>query len=185
MQVDFSVELGADDPVLDVPWAAPQGGLRYYDLKAQPELLLEIEEAMREPAMGEFLTTTNSPLSCLQTVKCDVWPSQEINPEEEIYGAACKFGSYVDLIFADEAPRFSFARHEALAARLTTLLKKVPEIAAAVEFIVRRCYYAEREGFYITCYCFGYGADEPAAHKQWTIALKLVENAIMQLSREG
>ncbi len=184
MQVDWSVELGAGDPVLEVPWSAHDGNQRYYDLRRRPELLLEIEETRREPALGEFLRAVNTPASCVVTAKCDAWASREITLEEEIYRAACKFGSYADLIFADEEPRLSFARHEALAQRLTALLMKVPEIAASAEFIVRRAYFDGREGFYVTCYCFGYGDDETAAHKQWSIALKLVENAILQLSAE-
>ncbi len=31
------VELGADDETLELPWAADDGGPRYYDLKRQPE----------------------------------------------------------------------------------------------------------------------------------------------------
>ncbi len=184
MQVDWSVELGHDDPALEVPWATADGSVRYYDLRAQPELLLEVEEARREPPLGEFLAALNSPASSFATAKCDTWTSRDITPEEELFGAACKFGSYVDLIVAQGAPRSSFDRHEALVKRLTALLKKAPEIAAAVEFIVRRCYFDTREGFYVTFYCFGYGDDEPQAHQRWTIAMKLVENAMLQVSAE-
>ena len=56
----------------------------------------------------------------------------------------------------------------------------------AAEFLVRRCHYREKEethdGFYITFYLFGYGEDEPQAQQRWAIALKLVENAIRQIS---
>ena len=36
MQADFAVELGRDDETLEVPWAAPDGRLRYHDLKRDP-----------------------------------------------------------------------------------------------------------------------------------------------------
>jgi hypothetical protein len=39
-----------------------------------------------------------------------------------------------------------------------------------------------KDGFYITCYLFGYGDDEPQARQRWAIGLKLVENAIRQIS---
>ena len=87
MEADFAVELGADDETLELPWAADDGGPRYYDLKRQPELLLNIEEASRVPELGEFLAAMNSPASILETAKCDAWSSTEINPEEEIFGA--------------------------------------------------------------------------------------------------
>ena len=45
MEADFAVELGAEDETLELPWAA-EGGPRYFDLKRQPELLLEIDEAL-------------------------------------------------------------------------------------------------------------------------------------------
>ena len=185
MQVDFEVELGAEDDTLELPWAAGDGGPRYFDLKRQPELLFEVEEAQRVPALREFLAAINSPGGFLETAKCDAWSSTEITPEEEIFGAACKFGSYVDLLFSDSDSRFSFPQHEQLARLVTQLLKRVPEIPAAAELIIRRCFYhlgdAVRDGFYITLYLFGYGDDEPEARQRWAIALKLGENAIRQV----
>ena len=185
MEADFAVELGADDETLELPWAAADGGPRYYDLKRQPELLLKVEEARRTPELGEFLAVTNSPGGILETAKCDTWPSTEISPEEEIFGAAHKFCSYVDLLFSQEASRCSFAEHEQFAKRITQLLKRVPEIPAAAELLVRRCFYRaggdSREGFYITFYLFGYGDDEAQARQRWAIALKLAENAIRQV----
>jgi hypothetical protein len=185
VQADFAVELAADDETLELPWAA-EGGPRYYDLKRRPELLLNIEEARRIPELGEFLAAVNSPASNLETAKCDTWFATEMNLEDEIFGAACKFGSYVDLLFVDQPAHFSFLAHEQWAKRITELLKRVPEIPAAAEFLVRRCFYHEdnqtRDGFYITFYLFGYGDDEPQARQRWGIALKLVENAIRQMS---
>ena len=186
MQVDFAVELGPDDETLEMPWAAEAGGPRYYDLKRHPELLLNIEEARRVPELGEFLSVVNAEESILETAKCDTWTSTQMNPEEEIFGCTHKFGSYVDLLFSDGPARFSFSEHEQLVKRLTELLKRVPEIPAAAEFLIRRCYYHRdkeiREGFYITFYLFGYGDDETQSRQRWAIGLKLVENAIRQLS---
>jgi hypothetical protein len=186
VQADFAVELGADDETLQMPWAAAPGGPRYYDLKRHPELLLEVEEAQRAPELAEFLSKVNSAASPLETAKCDAWLSSEINPEEEIHEATHKFASYVDLLFSDLRFRFSFSEHEQLATRLTQLLKRAPEIPAAAEFLIRRCYYhgeeKTRDGFYITFYLFGFGDDEPQSRERWTTALKLVQHAIRQLS---
>ncbi len=128
------------------------------------------------------------PASILETAKCDAWSSTEINPEEEIFGAAVKFGSYIDLLFTQESSRSSFEEHEQFAKRVTQLLKRVPEIPAAAELLIRRCFYhvedEVQEGFYITFYLFGYGDEESQARQRWAIALKLVENAIRQASIE-
>ncbi len=189
MEAHFAVELGAGDQTLEFPWAAADGSLRYYDLKRQPKLLLEIEEAQRELELGEFLAALNAPSSILETAKCDAWASTEISVEEEIFGAACKFGSYVDWLFSQEGSRFSFAAHEHLARRVTQLLKRVPEIPAAAELMIRRCFYHSgngvQDGFYVTFYLFGYGDDESQARQHWAIALKLVENALRQVSAEA
>jgi len=185
VQADFAVELGAEDDTLELPWAAPDGGPRYFDLKREPELLFEVEEAQRLPALREFLAAINSPGGFLETAKCDAWSSTEINPEEEIFGAACKFGSYVDLLFSDSDSRLAFAEHEQLARQVYQLLKRVPEIPAASELIIRRCFYhlgdAVRDGFHVTLYLFGYGDDDVQARQHWAIALKLVENALRQV----
>jgi len=185
VQADFAVELGADDETLELPWAAEGGGPRYYDLKRHPELLLNLEEARSVQELSEFLCAVNATAGVLETAKCDLWSSTEMNPEEEIFGAAHKFGSYVDLLFSDAISRFSFAQHEQLAKRLTQLLQRVPEIPAAAEFLIRRCYYRDeeiRDGFYITFYLFGYGDDEIQSRQRWAVGLKLVQNAIRQLS---
>jgi len=186
VQADFAVELGKEDETLEMPWAGTSDGPRYCDLKRHPELLGKIEEAQRFGELGEFLAAINSKASAVETAKCDAWASTEINPEEEIFGVACKFVSYVDVLFATEPARFSFADHENWAKRLTELLKKAPEIPAAAEFLIRRCYYhladGMRDGFYLTFYLFGYGGDEVQARQRWAIGLKLVENAIRQVS---
>lgn len=186
MQADFEVELGSDDETLELPWAAPDGGPRYYDLKRSPQSLLQVEEAQRTRELGEFLAAVNSAAGILETAKCDVWFTGEMNVDDEIFGAAGKFGGYVDLLFSDPVARFSFVEHERIARRLVALLGRVPEIPAAAQFLIRRCFYREaassRDGFYITFYLFGYGDDETQARQRWAIALKLTENAIRQLS---
>jgi hypothetical protein len=186
VEVDYAIELGHDDETLEIPWAAPDGGRRYFNLKREPQALTRLEEAVRIAELRDFLTAVNSPMSILESAKCDAWGTTEINSEEETFGAPWKFGSYVDLLFTDPSARFSFEDHENLLEELTALLKRVPTIPASAEFLLRRCYYHEgeniREGFYVTLYLFGYGQDETKARQQWAITLKLVSNAVTQLS---
>ena len=185
MDAEVTVELGAEDPTLAIPWAADSGA-RFYDLRLQPELLLYVDEAARYPELGEFLAGVNSPHSALRSAKCDAWFTTELSEAEAIYGAAGKFGSYVDLLFADQR-WLDFAACERFASRLAELLGHVPPISAAVETILRRCHVESagevEEGFYFTVYVFGYGDEAKEARLHWGIALKLVENAILQLSR--
>jgi hypothetical protein len=186
MDADFSIELGREDPVLDFPWTDPAGKLAYFDLKRQPELIAKVEEAEKFAELAEFLRRVNSARSVVESAKCDVWATEELSAEEEIFNASHKFASYVDLVFSDIEQRRSLPFHEGFARRLTELLRRAPEIGAAVEVCVRRCFFGEAgempEGFYFTLYINGYGNDASAARKNWAIGVKLVETAIVQLS---
>ena len=140
MHADFSVELGRDDAALEFPWSSADPAVRFYDLKKHPELLQQIPEAVAYPELGAFMARINAAGFPLATAKCDAWRSREVAKEEEIYGDR-KFVSYIDLVFEDEAARCSFEKHEAFAKNLCSLLNQTPEIPAAVEVVIRRCYY--------------------------------------------
>ena len=192
MQADYSVELGAEDPTLSVPWVSPDGAQRYFDLRRQPDLLLYVEEAIRYPELGEFLTHVNSERSQIQSAKCDAWFTTELNEEEQIYGAAGKFGSYADLFFIAPEERSSFAVHEEFATQLTALLRRAPELPSSVEIMIRRAYFGidvedatdSKEGCYFTLYVFGYGDEEEEARRHWAVSVNLVKNALFQLARQ-
>jgi hypothetical protein len=196
MDTDFSIELGHDDPVLDFPWTDPSAQVAYYDLKRHPELIANLDEALKFPELAAFLRSVNSTRSVFESAKCDAWTTGELQAEEESFDAAHfdaahkdaaqKFSSYVDLVCSNPEQRRSFDFHEGFARKLTDLLKRAPEMPASVEVCVRRCFLAETqpvlEGFYFTIYVNGYGADELAAQTNWAIGLQLAGNAILQLS---
>lgn len=194
MDAEYSVELGAEDDVLEFPWAAPEHNLRYFDLKHEPDLLLYVSEATEYQELGRYLATVNSPASALLTAKCDVWTEDDLSEAEAIHDAKVKLACYVDHLFdgseaSGESPRFSFERHEHFAQRIAELLDRVPSISAAIEVIVRRCYYHSAEGdmragYYWTIYVSGYGEDAVEARKRWAIALDLLQNVVLQLSAE-
>ena len=198
MHADWSVELGREDEALEFPWPSTRISddadvPRYYDLKRHPELLLNVTEAYHPVEMGEFLTSVNSSSSTFESAKCDNWFTEELSEEEEIFGAACKAAAYVDLIYTDVSARFDQEAHQQLAQRMCKLLSLVPEISASVQFALRRCYFHHDDdvtkdsdpGFYLTVYISGYGDDAPEAWQRWGIALKLVENALLQLSAQA
>lgn len=184
MLAEWSVELGADDPRLEIPWSSDDGQLRFLDIKNRPELLLEVREAAFYPELGEFLSWANSPDSPLESAKCDAWASRQIEAEEEVFGEPCKFGSYVDLLFSTLEKRAQFADHERFVKEMAKLLRHAPEMSSMAEFVVRRCHdqriQANQDCYYITFYLLGYGEDEQQARKRWSIALKMVQHAIIQ-----
>src|SRR5262249_11932904 len=100
------------------------------------------------------------------------------------------FISYIDLVFAADEPRLSLEKHEALAKSLCALLQRAPEMAAAIELVIRRCYYHPDKnphestgGFCITAYATCFGEDEAEARKRWSIALTLLQHALVQATR--
>jgi len=190
VQAEYDVELGRDDPALELPWSSEDGTVRYYDVKGHPELVPQIAEADAFPELGAFLKRVNAVGFPLQTAKCDVWYSREISVEEEIFGAACKLVSYVDLVFTADDARLSFEKHEELAQGLCQLLQRAPEIAATVAFVIRRCYYHDSKndpdestsGFCITAYVSGFADSQDETRPRWAIALTLLQNALVQVA---
>lgn len=187
MQAGWSVELGHDDPTLAIPWSSQDGRLRYYNLKQQPELLLNIVETYENRELAEFLAEVNSSRSAFQTAKCSVWTSDLMEIDDEVFAAQRKCCSYVDVVICDQRMQRDFAKNETLLQQISSLLGRVPEIPAAAEFIMRRCYFDPGKphaahGFYFTFYLSGYGDDEQTARQRWAIALKVVQNALLQIS---
>jgi hypothetical protein len=195
MQADWAVELGPDDEVLEFPWASTDGTLHYLDIKSDPSLIYEMEEALDCDPLREFLAALNAPHSALLTAKCDTWSSDELTHEEDVFQAAVKFGSYVDVLFAAAELRFCFEEHESLAKQAAELLERAPEISAAAELLVRRCYFRDqpsfggnghepdpRGGYYITVYLFGYGDDDEDARNRWGVGMNLTQNALLQIT---
>jgi len=189
MDADFSIELGRDDPALDFPWADPDGRVAYYDLKRNPNNLALVVETQELSELADLLRSVNSAASIFESAKCDAWSTSELTAEDEIFGAALKSVSYVDLVFTDPEQRTSFAQHEHFAKRLVELLRRAPEIPAIIEICVRRCFFTENsdtiDGYYFTVYVSGYGDDQTRARQNWGIALKLTGNAMLQLSATG
>jgi len=189
VDADWSVELAADDPALEFPWESPDGSQGYVDLLAYPERLSKIPEATRYPELAEFLLALNAPSSTWLTAKCDVWLEDELGEAEDIYDAALKMCSYVDLISRDEAARFSFEQHEQWVKSLARRLSDSNDRPIACEFIVRRCWYhydspaddGPAPGFYMTLYLFGYGNDDVQARSRWAEGLQRVTSVLTAL----
>jgi len=107
-------------------------------------LVQQLPEAQAYPELASFLSRINAPGFSLTTAKCDAWSTSEVTPEEESFGD-CKFVSYIDLVFVDQEDRCSFEKHEVFVRELCGLLSHAPEIPAAVELVIRHCYYHQEE----------------------------------------
>jgi hypothetical protein len=179
MEADWSVALGADDPVIFVPWAASAEdvrGCRFHDLRLDPGLIDEIEEARSRPGLRAALLLLNDGASHLWTAKCDAWTSSvdegaepydryemDAEPGDTLFGA----GSYVDLLPRDGALFSSFERQERWIRRVTERLRCAPGHAARVELVLRRAEVDSVPGFAVTWFVEGCGATAERATEAW------------------
>lgn len=187
MHVEFCVELEDRADRLDIPWASPdETSNRYYDLKAQPELLDEIAEARANPALKQFLLTLNAPDTMFATAKCHTWSTQEFSAAERSShpASSAKFASYVDVVFSHPAFNFQREHYEQLARRISPRLSSNPAPARA-ELCLRHCYYHAQQawGYYLTIFLYGYGSDAAAAERNWAAALGALGDTLVHLSR--
>jgi hypothetical protein len=180
MDAGFSVELSEDDPTLAVPWRSPEGAITYMDLKQYPELMDGLSEVRKFPELGAFLRTLNAPDSPFETAKCDAWFDTLMDVDDEPFEAAMKCSCYVDLFLSGERKRTKFAEQEASARMVAQRLRETNDVAARVEIILRRAYFADWTGFYWTVYVFGYGDGVDSASSSWQSALRLLQTALLE-----
>ena len=184
MLAEWSVECGADDPVLVVPWNDPAGTTRFVDLRENPYDLEYIVEAEQHPALLQALRALNANRSPVFTAKCDAWQMDEderaaLRVDLNLPGdeAPCGFASYVDLIWRERAIFVSFHQQEQRLVRLTRLLQPVETGYAAADCVVRPAMIdliGPQEGFAVSLYIRALGTDAAHAYEQWAAALEAV-----------
>jgi hypothetical protein len=191
MEADWSVALGADDPVIRVPWAASEAAgakPRFVDLHSNRRLINEIEEARTSPVLRFALLRLNAAASPLWTAKCDTWNSSaeegaepfdpremDAAPEETAFGA----GSYIDLLARDTALFLSFDRHERWIRAVTDSLRRIAAPSARIELVLRHAEVHAAAGFAVTWFVEGCGSTLEGAGKSWSDALQLALDVIM------
>ena len=191
MRAEWSAECGADDPVLVVPWHAPEGAtpVRFIDLRENPYDLDQIPEAEAHPPLMQALRALNAPRSPVFTAKCDAWcmdadelagTLDELDREEE--ETAFGFLSYVDLLWRERSLFLSFHQSEQRVLRLCRLLEPLDHPYAAVDCVLRPAVVdlpgpAEgppqraQEGFAVSLYVKALGTDAAHAYEHWSRAL--------------
>jgi hypothetical protein len=179
---EWTVECGADDPVLVVPWSDPNDPTRHFvDLRENPYDLDWIEEASQHPALLHALRALNAPRSPVFTAKCDVWrmTAEELEPlrfELDVLPEDAPVGiaSYIDLVWRERSIFVSFHQHEQLLHRLTRLAAPLDHSYAVIECTLRPALVdltGPQEGFAISLYVKAVGHDDAAAEERWGAAL--------------
>ena len=190
MEADWSVALASSDPVITVPWAASgdEPECRFVDLRIDPDLIDEIEEAGGKPVLRSGLLLLNGVASQLWTAKCDAWTSSpehgddpfdpyemDAEPGETDFGA----GSYIDLLPRDFESPGCFDKQEQWLRAVTERLRAIPVSSARVELVLRRAEVDGVPGFGVTWFVEGCGATAQRADHRWTQAFDAALAVIM------
>ena len=191
MFAEWTVECGADDPVLVVPWSAspddpesPQLGRHFIDLRENPYDLDQIPEAERHPALLQTLRALNAGRSPVFTAKCDAWEMDSGEIESihmdlllEATDLSHGFSSYVDVLWRERTLFVSLHQHEQLLHRLMRHVEPLDLPYAALECTLRAAMVdlaGPQEGFALTLYVKALGADAADAYRNWSEALAAV-----------
>ncbi len=173
MEADWSVELGAGLPTIDVPWS----GFADLSLLAPEEIASRVSEAAASAPLAEALARLNAAGSPVLTSKCDIWHLDPAEIDRHDFDAApdraaCGEASYVDILARDPQVFGSFTLHELWVRNLARALSPLSVTQARAEVVVRAARLDRRAGFAITLYAFGCGADATDARRSWIGALE-------------
>ena len=180
MIADWSVEAGADDPSIDVPW---EGWTNLFWDKSnaalpwQEALALTLPEVQQYPELLSVLYLLNSMNHFTSKVDVFAVTPEEVNPE---FAEACPpaaqvgLGSYVDVVNARPGSFLRFEEFEAIARGTTSRLAQVSETEGFAEIIIRPASLGGRAAFGWTLYAFGFGADAAEARSTWQRACVLL-----------
>jgi hypothetical protein len=182
MLCEWTVECGADDPVLVVPWSDPDDPTRHFiDLRENPDDLDWLEEPSQHPSLLHALRALNAARSPVFTAKCDVWKMSEeeletlrheldLIPEDAPAGLI----SYIDLLWRERSVFVSFHQHEQLLHRITRLAAPLEHPYAMLECVLRPALLdltTPQEGFAVSLYVKALGYEVQAAEERWGSAL--------------
>ena len=199
MHATWAISLGADSPVLTVPWQDATGRVEYVDLRARPDRIEDIPEARENPPLAKVLERLNAPGSPWATAKCDRWPLDDEDLEAASFdlalarsrsSAQAGIGSYIDFYHRDAAEFASLEHHRALVQRLTrsaeglagdpvSSVQRGVQPAAMLELTLRRCIAEGSEGYAITAFLYAIGEDEARAQTNWAAALATLTHILL------
>jgi len=201
MYAEWSAECAAEDPVLEVPWAASRDAgvdCGFVDLRAEPSAIETIPEAEAHPPLMQALRALNAVRSPLFTAKCDAWEmdaaeiaqlklemgiglSFAVDDEDAHASAkheddalAFGFASYIDCIVRDRAVFASFPRHEHAVRGLTRLAAQLEHPQSMLECVLRPAFVhldTPRQGYAVSVYVKAIDESPQRAWRRWAAAL--------------
>lgn len=177
MEADWEVELGGGARVLEPLWPG------FVDLRRNPGLANQLQEAIQLPALAGILARLNSIDSPLWTSKCDVWPVADFDPDEldaprEVahHAMAC----YIDLLPMSHGQWPTLAVATDWCKEICARMRAVPLRRCRVDFVIRQAILSSPEAaFGITAYLTACGTAHGDASAALAAALATLANSIV------
>lgn len=201
MHTEWSVECGAEDPVLVVPWSSGPDDAdpcAFVNLRDDSSAIDSIPEAEAHPPLMQALRALNGMRSPVFTAKCDAWEMGEdevaqlrtelgigtgFDEGEDMAADAARseadalafgFVSYIDCICRDRALFASFPRHEHLLRGITRLAAQLDHPNVALECVLRPAFVhleMPQQGYALSMYVKALDESPQRAWKRWSAAL--------------
>lgn len=176
MIADWTVEIGQDCPVIELPWPG------WVDLRDEFADASALTEAQAYPELSPLLHSANH--GAFATAKVDVFSVDrgEADPEiaeHPLEETACGLGSYLDVVWLPRGlPQPGFSAFESVARGVAAALGPVLLPLATAEIVVRAARLYHQETFGWTLYAVGFGPDAASARLRWASAARAVVAAM-------
>ena len=198
MYAEWTAECAADNPMILVPWADPDGSAHFVDLRAEPFDIADVAEADSYPALRRALSSLNASGSAFLTSKCDVWTLSPESGGEKLESlrldldvadedAAFGFASYIDVLWRERAVFASAHMSSGRLDRLVRRASKLPHAEAAFEAVLRpaiadlnKGQSGALEGFGATLFVTAIAGDPETAMRRWEAALEAMVNLLRE-----
>jgi hypothetical protein len=181
VEADWSAEIGSGLPVIDAAWEG------FVDLRRDPSAVRTIPEAVSFPGLAHALSLLNGEASAVFTSKSDVWSltGDEIDRYEfDALASDARTGiaSYIDVLQRDSENLVSYEFHERLVKQVAEDLCHSSLRNGRIDLVIRAANFDESEGFGVTLYAAGCGADTAAALRNWESVLTVAVLATMKVA---
>jgi hypothetical protein len=182
MEADWAVEIGPQAAVVDAEW---EGAI---DLRREPWRVVEISEAQQLPALAEALVLLNRAPNAgetrLRTSKSDLWTVEDnipldpdemdARPGETASAVAC----YIDLLPSEARVFSSLPETESWIRSAVLALRARPNRCSRTDLTLRQAVARTCEGYGITAYLTGCGADADAAKQALSSAIRIFADIV-------